>query len=258
MKKLIAVLLTLLLTMSMFSVVSFAAVSAGEANVYVSISASKDSLQLAYYSVKVTDIDSDGVLTINDALYCAHEDAYTGGAASGYKAVFSQWGLSLAKLWGIENGGSYGYYVNNASAWSLADPVKEGDHVYAFVYSDTKFFSDEYAFFTENVKTVKQGEEIKLSLKKLGYNEMWELTEAPAANAVITVDGKATDVKTDSEGNAVITITKSGTHTISALSPEGEIITAPVCKVTVNSDLGSLIMYYIRLIINALLALIGR
>lgn len=257
MKKFIAVLMTLILTLSLFSVAAFAAEAS--ADVYVSISASKDTLNMAYVSVKVTDIDRDGALTINDALYCAHEKAYKGGAAEGYKSLFSQWGLSLYKLWGIENGGSYGYYVNNQSAWSLADPVKDGDHVYAFVYSDTSYFSDAYAFFSETEAKSAQGEEITLSLKKLSYNPVtWDLEEAAVEGAVITVDGKAVNVKTDAEGKAAVVITKSGTHTISAMSPEGEIITAPVCKVEVSSNILSLIAYYFKLIVSSILSLFRK
>lgn len=259
MKRIISMLLTILLTLSMTSVISFAATdNSASAEVFVSISASKDKLDMAYVPVNVNDIDGDGVLTINDALFCAHDLAFVGGAKNGYESSFSQWGLSLVKLWGIENGGSFGYYVNNISAWSLADPVKDGDHVYAFVYADTMFFSDEYSFFAETEKTVKQGEKIEISLKKLGYNAMWELEESTVENAVITVDGKTTDVKTDSEGNAVIVITKAGTHIISAVSPDGTIITAPVCKVKVNRDFISLIMYYINLIVSRIVALLTK
>lgn len=259
MKKLTAVILSLILMLGMFSVAAFAATSvpAAPAEVYVSISSQKDTLDMAYVSVTVTDIDKDGALTINDALYCAHEQAYKGGAAAGYKASFSQWGLSLYTLWGITNGGSYGYYVNNSSAWSLADPVKAGDHVYAFVYADTKYFSDAYSFFTETTASASQGEEISVSLKKLSYNAMWELEESAVEGAVITVDGKATDVMTDANGNAAVVITTTGSHVISAMSPEGEIITAPVCKTEVKANILSLISYYIRLVISFFRSLIG-
>ena len=56
---------------------------------------------LAMEKITVADNDGDGALTINDALYAAHEKAFTGGAAAGYASVQSDWGLSLSKLWGI-------------------------------------------------------------------------------------------------------------------------------------------------------------
>ena len=256
MKKLTAVILSLILALSLFSVTAFAADSS--ANVYVTISSKGNTLDMAYVSVSVTDIDGDGALTINDALYCAHEKAYKGGAAEGYKSSVTVWGLSLMKLWGVENGGSFGYYVNNSSAWSLRDKVNEGDHVYAFVYSDTEDLSDSYSFFTETTATADQGQAITVSLKKLSYNALWILEESPVEGAVITVDGKATKVKTDAEGNATVTLTKKGRHIVSAQSPEGEIITPPVCEVTVNSNISSLISYYFRLIISSILSIFGK
>ena len=63
-------------------------------------------------AVTLKDIDDDGKLTINDALYLTHEEAFSGGAEAGYGTKQTEWGLSLTKLWGIENGGSYGYYVD--------------------------------------------------------------------------------------------------------------------------------------------------
>lgn len=259
MKKLVSVILSLVLALSMFTVMASAATAPVEpATVYVSISDAKDTLAVAYMPVIVTDIDNDGSLTINDALYCAHENAYPGGAAKGYKSSLSAWGLSLYTLWGITNGGSYGYYVNNASAWSLADTVKEGDHVYAFVYADTKNFSDAYSYFTETTATSNQGDEVTVSLKKLSYNALWMLEESAVEGAVITVDGKSTGVKTDANGNAVIAVTESGSHVISAQSPEGEIITAPVCVLNVKTNIFSLILYYFRTIVNAIRSIFGK
>ena len=113
----------------------------------VLVSIANGTLVLAAEEITVTDVDNDGALTINDALYAAHEAKFDGGAAAGYGSASTEYGLSMTKLWGVENGGSYGYMVNNASAWSLADPVKTGDHVYAFVYTDTTGFSDSYSYF---------------------------------------------------------------------------------------------------------------
>ncbi|MBO7666544.1 MAG: hypothetical protein J6S70_03845, partial [Clostridia bacterium] len=103
------------------------------------------------------DADADGVLTISDALYAAHEAAYEGGAAAGFAAATTEYGLSLTKLWGVENGGSYGYFVNDNSAMSLADPLSDGDEVVAFIYTAADW-SDAYSFF--DVKSGKSGAEL--------------------------------------------------------------------------------------------------
>lgn len=260
MKKVLALILSLIFIMGTFTFATFAKSVQLEADVYVSISASKDKLNMAYEKIRVTDADDDGSLTINDALICAHDKNFKGGAKSGYKAmhVSGYDGISLIKLWGVENGGSYGYYRNNKMAWSLADVIKNDDHIYAFVYSDTQGWSDAYSFFTENTASADQGKEISLSLKKLSYNASWVLEEKPVKGAVITVDGKETKVKTDSKGKATIVITSPGNHKISAKSPESGIITPPVCDATIKMNIGSLITYYFNCIISAIKSIISR
>ena len=202
------------------------------AKVYVTISDKDGSLALSQEEILVSDTDKDGSLTINDALYAAHEAKYEGGAAAGYSSYYSQYGLSLSKLWGTENGGSYGYWVNNKSAWSLADVVKEGDYINAFVYTDLTAWSDTYCFFDTYTATGTEGKEITLILSKYVYDVDWNRVLAPVEGAVITVNGKATDVKTDAEGKAVITITEDGAYLVSAVS-DTEILVPPVCKLTV-------------------------
>ena len=133
MKKLISITLTILIVFSALALNVFAAEDS--ISVYVTISDKDGNLALVQEKITVKDIDNDGALTINDALYCAHEAKYTGGAAAGYGSEKTQWGLSMTKLWGAENGGSYGYMLNNASATGLNNAVKDGDQVSAYVYT---------------------------------------------------------------------------------------------------------------------------
>lgn len=44
----------------------------------------------------------------------------------GYATDTGDYGLYITKLWGTENGGSYGYCLNNAACMSLTDPVVQG------------------------------------------------------------------------------------------------------------------------------------
>ena len=55
-----------------------------ETKVRVTIVGENGEIVLAAREVAVTDADSDGALTIDDALFSAHETAYDGGAAAGY------------------------------------------------------------------------------------------------------------------------------------------------------------------------------
>lgn len=235
-----------------------AAVSADDNDTYVYVTISDGALEVAAKPVSVYDVDSDGALTINDALYCAHEAFYEGGADAGYASAQSDWGLSLSKLWGIENGGSYGYYVNNTSAMSLADPVKSGDYVNAFVYTDTAAFSDKYCFFDTAYVSGVEGGDITLTLSGAGYDENWNPVTSPLSGAIITVDGADTDCVTDENGNATITL-DAGAHVISARSAEMTLV-PPVCTAEISEtapQTGSGIMLALTGIISMAGAIIG-
>lgn len=235
-----------------------AAVSADDNDTYVYVTISDGALEVAAKPVSVYDVDSDGALTINDALYCAHEAFYEGGADAGYASAQSDWGLSLSKLWGIENGGSYGYYVNNTSAMSLADPVKSGDYVNAFVYTDTAAFSDKYCFFDTAYVSGVEGGDITLTLSGAGYDENWNPVTSPLSGAIITVDGADTDCVTDENGNTTITL-DAGAHVISARSAEMSLV-PPVCTAEISEtapQTGSGIMIALTGIISMAGAIIG-
>ena len=231
MKKLVSIILCAFLLTSCMSLFAFAE---GESiEVYVSIS-NKGALAVAYEKVTVTDIDDDNKLTINDALYAIHKAKYQGGVDAGYSYFETeQYGLSIGTLWG-DKSGCFGYYLNNASAWSLSDEVKNGDYVYGFVYSDTEYWSDSYSFFEKTTLTANAGEEITLTLSKTGYDENWNTVTEPLTDATITVNGQKTEIKTDKDGKAVIKIDASGNYTISAVADSGYIV-PPVCMASVTA-----------------------
>jgi len=229
MKKALALIMALLLMIPCLS-----AYAADSADVYVTISDDIGALVLTRAKIHVTDVDADGALTINDALYAAHEAKFEGGAAAGFASGETQYGLSLNKLWGIENGGSYGYYVNNASAMSLSDAIADGDSIQAFVYTDLTAWSDAFSFFNESTVSAKDGEAIELTLSTYEYDANWNKLVVPVEGAVITVNGTATDYKTDAAGKAVITIDGTGIYTISAAS-DTKTLVPPVCIAAVTT-----------------------
>ena len=141
-------------------------------------------------------------------------------------------GLSLVVLWDIDNGGSFGYYLNNASPLSLADPIKAGDHVKAYAFTDLETWSDTYCFFENDALEAIPGN-ISFSLYASGYDASWNPVTLPVADAVITVNGEATDCKTDAEGKAVLSIDQPGKYVISAVS-ETQNLVAPVCILTIT------------------------
>jgi len=205
--------------------------AADSADVHVTIV--NGSPALTQYEVNVTDIDGDGALTINDALTLAHDGAFDGGSAAGYASATGDYGLYIEKLWGVENGGSYGYYLNNISAMSLGDAVADGDYLTAFVYTDTDAFSDTYCFFDANTISAAAGESFTLTLNAASFDENWNPVTVPVADAVITVDGNATEYKTDAEGKVTMSLAASGV--ISAYS-EGMTLVAPICKAEVTES----------------------
>lgn len=204
------------------------------AEVYVTVSDKDGKLALAQEKITVTDTDKDGYLTVNDALFCAHEAKYEGGAQAGYASAYGAYGLSLTKLWGTANGGSYGYYVNNKSAWSLADTVKNGDYVNAFVYTDLTAWSDTYCMFNVNTASAKVGGEINLTLTSYNYDTNGNLITVPVGGATVTVNGEKTAFKTDKNGTVTITLEKEGAYVISAVS-DTQLLVPPVCKATVTA-----------------------
>lgn len=249
MKKLFSVMLAFLMVMGCISITSFA--DNNSATVYVSI-ATKGQLVAAQTKVTVTDIDGDNALTVNDALYAAHETVYSGGAKEGYSYyTHKDYGLSLGKLWG-DSSGNFGYYINNSSCWSLADPIKSGDYLNAFVYADEKYYSDKYCFFNSYTVTADMNSDIELTLSGAGYDANWNPVTLPVANAEITVDGKATGVKTDANGKATVQISTSGTHIISAVSTS-ETLVPPVCTAQINGGIFASVLSAIASFFSAII-----
>ncbi|HNX13908.1 MAG TPA: hypothetical protein PK854_01900 [Oscillospiraceae bacterium] len=231
-KKAVVMILTLAMMLSMLGLTAFAADDSAKIN--VTIVDKTGAVVLAQEPITVTDTDKDGKLTIDDALYLAHEGKFTGGAAKGYATKTGEYGLSITKLWGTENGSGFGYYLNNKSAMSLTDTVKTGDFLTAFLYTDTTNFSDTYTYFDVNTVKATAGEEIKLTLSAAAFDSNFKPIVKPVAGAVITVNGTATTYKTDAEGKVTIKIDKTGTCVISATSSAMRII-APVCTATVSA-----------------------
>ena len=201
--------------------------------VYVTIADGQGQLVMVNAAIDVTDVDADGALTINDALYAAHEAAYEGGAEAGYAAADAGYGLSISKLWGEENGGSYGYYLNDVSAYSLLDPVADGDYLNAFVYTDLEAWSDLYCTFGYREVVADAGANIKLTLNMMTFDENWNPVSLPVEGAILTIDGEDSDYVTDAEGNVQFTLDAAGDHLISARS-DSAILVPPVCIVTVK------------------------
>lgn len=194
---------------------------------YLTVSVAGE-LKMVRAAIAMEDADGDGVVTLDELLT-------TAAAAEGvsYASEDSTYGLAITELWG-DKSGSYGYYVNNDFINSnLSSEVKEGDEAYVYSFADPTNWSDAYSYFNVSTATVKAGESVELSLSMIGYDESFNPVEAAVADAVISVDGEATEFVTDADGKVAVTLDAAGTYTISA-SAEGLTLVPPVCVITVE------------------------
>lgn len=243
-KKILAMLTAVMLLVSSLGLTAFAEGTgvSDTVSVYVTIADGDGKLALAQEKIEVTDRDGDGKFTIDEALYAAHEAKYEGGTAAGYKAedTPSAYGgtyYTITKLWGVENGINYSYYLNNMMSGGLSDTVKDGDYLNAYVYVMDDC-SDSYSYFDKNTVSVKQNEEITLALSRLvGFDENdYSCIFEPAEDMIITMNGIETNYKTDANGKATIKLTEAGTCVISAVSKKDDVVLVPpVCIATVKA-----------------------
>lgn len=215
MKKLTAIILALIFMMgtSVFAFAEADATTPDAVTVYVTI-VNKGAFEIAAMPIGVIDIDNDNAITVNDALYCAHEAFYPGAAAAGYGYAMTSYGLSLTKLWGQTNNGGFGYYLDNNMCWSAADPVTDGSNLVAFLYKDTIYWTDQFTFFDKPIVSA-DGEEVELTLNSYAYDLEWNLITMPVADAKIDVYFESNDTYvTDSEGKVTVPVTEEGYYSL--------------------------------------------
>lgn len=210
-------------------------VSAEDASVQIEVAVSNaGSIVLQYTPFSVTDRNGDGKCTIDEALYEVHDAYYDGGAAAGYASEQSDWGLSLKTLWGVTNGGSYGFYVNDTMSMGLGDELKDGDYLSAFVYADAEHYTDKYSYFNIRDAKVTPGETLEVTLNAVLFDDSWAPYSAPVKNARITIDGADSSFVTDENGKVSLTFDETGYYVISAKSSE-IVLAAPALNVQVAS-----------------------
>ena len=203
--------------------------------------------------VTVTDVNSDGILTFDEALVALHE-AYCPDGTDGYKTVTT----SVTKLWGKAVTGPI--FVKNDKVLTKAvnystSTVSEGDKLYAASVEDTVDLSDCLSHFDKTEVTVEAGKEFTLTLKAAG--EYFSGSNYKELNAYSIPVGtwengsfKAiTGAKTAANGNVTLSFAKAGTYIVTASGTlPGEAddgfepydvdcpISAPYCIVTVEGS----------------------
>ena len=213
-------------------------------NVYVTVTNAGE-VAVANELIEVADADFDGTITLDDVFVAVHEKEFEGGAAAGYAKEFNDdyQSYSITKFWGVSNGGSYVYYVNNAMAWGLSAPVVEGDHVVAGVMKDAAGYSDKYAYFDAFDYDAQSTLTVKLMSATGEYDEYWNPVFGPCTDAELTLSLVSSrsafdySVVNNGDGTYDITFFKAGDYKLFAKNDATPLVPAVAnVKVTGTSD----------------------
>ena len=201
--------------------------------------------------VTVTDVNSDGILTFDEALVALHEEYCPDGYALNGNSVGKLWGSEVTAPIVAKND----KILEKAVNWKTST-VAEGDKLYAASVKDTVDYSDCLSYFDKKAVTVEAGKEFTLTLKAAG--EYFSGSNYSALNADSIPVGtwengsfKAiTGAKTATNGTVTLSFAKAGTYIVTASGTlPGEAddgfdntydvdcpITAPYCVVTVKGS----------------------
>lgn len=190
-KKILSLFLAMVLILGMIPTTVFAQGRAG-ITVYMTVfnegkfCKTKDDEVMWQKAVTVTDLNGDGVYSLDEALAAAHVTYHKNGA-SAYGTEVGMYGTSVIKLWDISTY-STGFYRNNVMTAPVdQEKVSSGDKITAFIYADQTSWSDRYSFFDAEEKTVDVATEFSLKLSYAGYDASWNPTVLPVATAPIGV-----------------------------------------------------------------------
>lgn len=208
MKKTVNMIMLSALTASMIPFRTFAAEQS--VNVHVLISQDKTVVDS---TIDVTDENSDGRVTPEDALIAAHNIFYPGGADAGCAGDEYIWGQRGGYCFQRNGIGSQddtvvdpGYtkdLVNGDSlSWTLDIPATE-----------TYYFISEFLNRQTYSDSIAQGAEIDLQLMHLIPTQP---KDVPTSGVEILVDGSSTGICTDADGKAVLKMDTVGEHRITA------------------------------------------
>jgi hypothetical protein len=220
------------MTVSLFPITAMAAEEPAPMDVFVTISDENGELVLIKEPVRVTDLDEDGVLTVNDALLAAHKKH----CKDGYIASDKYGDLEIIKLWGVSDR-AYGVFNNGGYVWRLIEYLADGDHVQAYVYRDSENRSDAFSYFSREELTFKNGKET-LTLYAYSVTEDDNLLSHPVSGATITVNGESTGIKTDKDGKFTLSASDllMGEKNVISARSDRERIVPPVLVVTPNAE----------------------
>ncbi len=245
-KKLLSLLLSITMLLSLLSVPAASAQEESTVTAYLSVSrhgafvTTNEGSPLALSPVTLTGQES---YTFDDLFVTAHDLYFDGSADKGYLSADIGYGSpSIVKFWGEETQ-NVGYQINGGInfAMGLSQPVTDGDIVDVTLYQSLSSDTEYYAKFDAYEKSVSVNDPVTLCLTAgTEYDASWNYVFTPISDAIMTVNGVATDILTDANGNATLTFRHPGTYIVSANKTKQAsnetvtAITAPVCRVTVT------------------------
>lgn len=205
--------------------------------------------------VTVKDLNSDGILTYDEALVALHEKYCEGG--------YEISGGFVQKVWNVTTNpkGSY-YFLKNNVALSMgvndkSSTVAQDDQLYTCIFKDEAKWSDVICYFDSRTLSVEAYKDVTLNLQGSSSMAVGGYNPGSVAGAQVGIwkDGTFTAIQnavTDSKGNVKVSFEEPGTYIVSASgSIETQIanwadgkgdeiitveapLTAPYCVVTVT------------------------
>ena len=190
---------------------------AADITVYMTVSdrgvlaTANDGAAMFNRSVEVSDINSDGVLTYDEALTAAHA-AYCPG---GYASAETEWGVSVSRLWGVDTMNCLFFLNDSALENDVGNrdtsALHAGDYLVASVNKDNTYYADHYVSFAKRTSTAIAGREFALCLNGgMGSDKIsigvWN------AGKFTVVDG----AKIDADGNVTLTFREAGSYLLTA------------------------------------------
>lgn len=200
--------------------------------------------------VTVTDVNSDGILTFDEALVALHKAYCPDGYALNGNSVRKLWGSEVTAPIVAKNN----KILEKAVNWKTST-VAEGDKLYAASIKDTEDYSDCLSYFDKTEVTVDEGKEFTLTLKAAGeYFSGSNYSELNAYGISVGTWEKGsfkaiTGAKTATNGTVTLSFSEAGTYIVTAngtLPGEADDgfdtydvdcpVSAPYCIVTVKGS----------------------
>ena len=209
-----------------------------------SLAKAKDGSVMAEREVTVKDLNSDGILTYDEALTAVHDEYYEGGSA-GYETGKAEdtGSLYIGKLWGISED-AYGWWKDDELCIDLQEAVHAGDELTAFVYKDTEKRSDGYTKFAKDAYTIPVGTSKYVDCYKAAYEDILDeyqfslfrsgkLTVYDSNFQPVSEDSYTITMKDSGPVSYYISIQNTGIYYLAVESGEKENIVPSAVKVTV-------------------------